>query len=48
MGNIHVTFFKLEPVVKEEMLFKEKVYGRCTEARRTKTNHNSSGELKNK
>ena len=36
---------KFGPVVQEEMLFKEKVYEQRTEGRRTKTDHNSSGEL---
>ena len=33
----HVKLYKIGPVVQEEMLFKEKVYGR-----HTKTDHNSS------
>ena len=37
MENIHVKLWKIGPVVQEEMLFKEKVYGW-----HTKTNHNSS------
>ena len=28
MENIHVMLYELGPVVQEEMLFKEKVYGR--------------------
>ena len=28
MGNFHVKLFEIRPVVQEEMLFKEKVYGR--------------------
>ena len=36
---------KFEPVVQEEMSFKEKVYGR-TDARWTKTDHNSSPKNK--
>ena len=27
MGNIHVKLYKFGPVVQEEMLFKEEVYG---------------------
>ena len=40
MGNIHVKFLKFGPVVQEEILFKEKVYGRLMDS--PKTNHNSS------
>ena len=36
MGNIHLNYSKFGLVVKEEMWFKEKVYGW------TKTDHNSS------
>ena len=39
IGNIHVKLFG--PVV-QEMLFKEKVFARQTDAQQTKTNHNSS------
>ena len=31
MGNIYVCYMKLGPVIQEEMLFKEKVYGRTTD-----------------
>ena len=33
---------KLEQVIQEEMSFKEKVYARRTDGRRTNTGHNSS------
>ena len=34
MGYIHVKLFEFEPVVQEEMLFKEIWYGRTMHARR--------------
>ena len=38
LGNIHPKLFKFGPVVQEEMLFKENVYGRTT------ADHNSSSK----